>query len=194
MEKNSLIWRVCRHEAGHLIAAKEMGFTTHKMEAAIYSKNGHRALSVIELWTPHMVNIPSTIEYITKRLIVLYAGVIAESLDKDGNYDGNHAENEWHNGGAMDDYSKIRELTQLLRNLRFPDTVDIEKIDGQLKEIGDDLCAKTGELMLCKKELLCDLSDAFVKKFKDYGIKFDLTKDEMLNIKTFREAYPSIGR
>ena len=189
MENEILIQRICRHEVGHLIAAREIGFITHEIKVSIALGSGHRALSVIELWTPHIIDIPSVIKYLNKRLIVLYAGAVAESLDQHGNYDGEYALNEWRNGGAMDDYAKIRELTQLLRNLIYPETTDREKIDGQLKDIGDEVCRKTGELLLGRKELIWELSSMLIKKFREYGKEFDLTELEMMNVQAFKEAY-----
>lgn len=143
MEEEQQIHRICRHEVGHLIIAREMGFTTYDLKVTYHPK-GHHASSEIDLWTPHISDISSVIEYMQKRLMVLYAGAMAESFDRDGNYNGKHAINEWKNGGAMNDWAKIRELIQLLRNLKFPETTDPEQIDNQLNDIEYDICNRTG--------------------------------------------------
>lgn len=61
---------ILRHEAGHLIVAKLLGFETGGI--ALAELQAHAEISL----TPNLADIPGAIDYIKRRMTVLYAGVL----------------------------------------------------------------------------------------------------------------------
>jgi len=85
---------------------------------------------------------------------VLYAGVISESTNKDGNYDSEYVLNQWRNDGGKDDYAKIRELVQTLRNIKYPNTTNIDQIQNELDVIDNQLIQDVGSIILERLDII----------------------------------------
>lgn len=185
------ISRVCRHEAGHYVVARELLFKTNGISAK-FQTEGHSASAVLEPWTHSVNNIREVQKYLERRIPVLYAGAIAEAMDKDGNYDSDYALNEWENGGSVNDFAKIRELTQTLRNIRYPNTKDKDTVQLELDEIDNDLVQKAGEIIDNRLKLIYEIADTLVVKIKEYNIEYYLTELEINQIDTVKEYFGKV--
>src|SRR5579871_4145636 len=108
------IRKICNHEAGHYIVAKEMGFETNGIAATFHTPSGHSGEAGISLWGKTINDLPQLDSYLEKRTKVLYAGAMAEATDINGIFDDIYAKKELENGGSTNDFAKIRELTQIL--------------------------------------------------------------------------------
>lgn len=180
--------RVCRHEAGHYIVARELLFKTNGISAK-FQQNGHSAHAILEPWTHSVTNIEEVQKYLERRIQVLYSGAIAEAMNINGEYNSEFALNEWNNGGSINDYAKIRELIQALRNIRYPDTKDKETAQNELDEIDGNLIQKSGEVITNRLKLIYDIADSLALKIKDYNIEYQLTESEINQIKSITEYY-----
>lgn len=183
------IRKVCNHEAGHYILAREMMFNTHGISASFSFPQGHSGSSGCEPWSPSIQSIQDIENYLERRVKVLYAGVIAEAMDIDGNYNSDYALKEWRNGGGKDDYSKFRELIQVLRNIRHPETIDEAEAQKQLDNIDQELIQKTGEIVYNRIELIHGIGDSLFRKVQNYNTEYQLTEKEIVQIPMIKKLY-----
>ncbi len=63
----------CKHEAGHYVAGRALGFVTKGIAMTIQNKNGHSGGAEVEL-EPLIVSTDALIDYLERRVQVLYAG------------------------------------------------------------------------------------------------------------------------
>ena len=181
---------VCMHEVGHYILSKEMGFDTYGVSVQIERYGGHSGSSSFKSWNPYMDSLAKMKSFLERRIKVLYAGVIAECIDEEGNYDGNRAALEWMIGGGKNDHSNIRELTRLLRDVDFPDTVGEVEVNAQLKQIDDRLISETGNIILERIELIHSLAKILSDRVLDYGIEYSLMENELIRMPPIQKLYP----
>jgi len=181
--------KICYHEAGHYVLAREKQFKTQGISVLFYFPKGHSGESGIEPWNPMIRTIPDIENYIKRRVQVLYAGAIAEAMDIDGNYDSEYALNEWKNGGSKNDYAKFRELIHVLRNISFPETTDEKIAQKQLNEIEDKLIVESGEIVQKRIKLIYKIGDLLFDKIKEYGVEYDLSEQEINKIPIIKNLY-----
>lgn len=183
------IKRVCNHEAGHYIVARELFFTTHGIGVQFSLGQGHSGHAVIEPWTSGISNINELETYLERRIRVLYAGAIAEAMDIEGNYHEDYALKEWKTGGSTNDHAKIRELVQTLRNIKYPQTTDEPTAQTELTKIDEDLIQQTGEIVHNRIELIYGIGDMLFQKVKGYNVKYELLETEINKVIRIRELY-----
>jgi len=105
---------VYRHEAGHLVMARLMGF---KALGLVFPK-GEAGANIDT--TEHLPTIPKVDSWVRRRLMVLYAGVCAELLAK-GTVDVSMpALQKIFDDTGADDARKIGDLLLFLRSLHYP--------------------------------------------------------------------------
>lgn len=174
--------KVCIHEAGHLIVSKLQGFKTNGISIEIYPRIGHSGEATIILPTPEITDNDKLIDYLEKRVQILYAGVIAQFTDIDKNFDNENALKEWKNGGGMVDYAKVRELVHVIRNIKFPNTY-IEKVQqSELDLIDKEIFSKTAELIMDKIEMIHQIGIQLNNKVVNYNKRYYLSELEIQNI------------
>jgi hypothetical protein len=171
--------KVCRHEIGHSFVAKTLLFKTNGVRVRFQPGNGHIGQAEIEPWTPYLTDLNHVKTYLERRVQVLYAGVIAESMDRDGNYNGAYAVNEWERGGAINDHAKIRELVQVLRNIVHPETTDTCGIQSQLTALNTELVEKSATIIHEHIELIYSIGDFLFTRIQNYNEYYTLTDQEI---------------
>jgi hypothetical protein len=173
------IRRICNHEAGYHVAARVMRFQTGGISAAVVRSAGHSANSNILLWKESIPDQDRLIDYLERRIKVLYAGTIAESMDVQGNYDQDHALYQWRLGGSMGDYAKIRELVQLIRTVRHPQPADEQKAQEQLNQIDLRLLTDAVGIIRNKIAVVYGIGDGLYQKIQEYNVQYVLTEMEI---------------
>lgn len=185
---NDRILRICRHEAGHYVLAREMGFNTNGIGVEFQVFRGHKGEAQLEPWFPNIESLAAMEDALERRIKVLYAGVIAESVVEE-QYDSDYALNEWENGGGQMDHAKIRELTHVLRNVKYPKTTDQAIIQTELDSISDALFRQTGDLVGTRFDLISGIAESMRRKIKEYNTFYRLEEEEINNIQSIRELY-----
>ena len=105
---------ILRHEAGHLVVAKLLGFETGFIQFGIYDAGAEITLAA------HFTELPAIVAYIKRRVTVLYAGVLAEALN--GNrVDTEQARQDLTGAAGANDFAKIRELLTVLAGIEGAD-------------------------------------------------------------------------
>ncbi len=183
------IKKICNHEVGHYITSRELLFKTHGITAQFQLPNRHSGEAGIEPWQSSISTLKGLEEYLERRIQVLYAGAIAEAMDINGNYNSDFALKEWRTGGSVNDHAKIRELTHVLRNIKYPETTDEKNAQTELDTIDGSLISKAGYLVHERIELVHGIGDMLFQKVKSYNVKYELTEVEIEKVKQIRELY-----
>ena len=180
------IENICNHEAGHYIIAKELGFITNGISIEIRI-DGYSGEAVLEPRTSGINNFTELENYLRRRIKVLYAGVISESYEMENCSD--YALNQWNSGGGKDDHSKIRELTQVLRNIIYPNTENEPEAQKELDNIDSELFGQTVEIVSERLQLIRGIASMLSVKVKEYNIRYTLTETEINDVVNIKELY-----
>jgi hypothetical protein len=129
---------ILRHEAGHMIVAKVLGFETLELS---YNESQAGANLTVD---PKLPDVNAVSAFIRRRATVLYAGVLAESL-KGAKVDNEEALELIRGPTASDDYSKVRELVRVLAGIergeiKYQDVLD--RVDGEVWNKAAELVEK----------------------------------------------------
>lgn len=173
------IYLVCVHEIGHYVMAKECKFPTKGVKLQFYSPSGHDGSNTINIFNKGLDNIEKIKEFLVKRIKVLYAGVVAESMDIEGNYDPDYANNQWEKEGGRMDHANIRELVRLLRDLKHTETESEEQMNNELKTLDNDIINEVGNLIQSKIKLIHGIASSLHDKVKELNKMYELTEEEL---------------
>jgi hypothetical protein len=102
---------IARHECGHYIVARSLGFHPGKLILTMLHPHGHRGESEQALHQ-NVETKEQILDFLERRAQVLCAGVIAEATSQVGVYDNDAAVRLMREGGGADqDYGKYRETS-----------------------------------------------------------------------------------
>ena len=144
--------QIAHHEMGHYVVARALGFETGGVTLTVTMDLRHRGGASISLVRP-ISSIDTLKDYLEARIMVLMAGAMAQTLPSKSSatkrVDKPKATAILKGElGAEQDYAKIRELQQLLRNLVYPETdASSERISAQLKTMTDRLWDRTQKII-----------------------------------------------
>jgi len=172
-----IIKKITQHEVGHYIIARVYGFKTGELSLELTDYTGaHNGGAVIELGqTLH--NIEDIQNYLEKRIIILFSGVLAENLEHEI-IDEDKANTSLTEGG-VNDYAKIRELIHLLRNIKYPKSVSDEERQKELDEIWKSLWQSAKELILKESKLIVGVASRFASDIEFTNTKYTLTESDL---------------
>ncbi len=175
--------RIAKHEAAHYVAAKKLGFDTGDLSLELtHFGEGHNGGSEIIL-SKDLNDINDVISYLRSRIIILYSGVLGESLNQ-GKVDHKYACKEL-TIGAVNDFAKCRELLQLLNNLCNSNLND-QEAQNNLQLINDELWNLATELVENENHIIEALGQKVASEIKNFDKKFILKNREI-------EALPSVS-
>ncbi|WP_316187966.1 MULTISPECIES: hypothetical protein [unclassified Bradyrhizobium] len=127
---------ILRHEAGHLVIAKLLGFETGEIRFG--QKDAGAGITLV----PDLRDIEAIKQYVARRVVVLYAGVAAEAL-RGVTIDQQQALKDFSSEVGMNDFAKIRELLLLLAGLESEDDDRQKLLDKYVEQYAN----RTGELV-----------------------------------------------
>jgi hypothetical protein len=148
-----------RHECGHVVVGRALGFPSGGI---LLTSESAGADSV------HYLSFPETkdaISYIEKRVTVLYAGSISQSLGDNGKCQPAHCK-KFLNTNAADDMSKMRELSRVLAGMTDPgldQAAYTKKLADNEKRFSTDAL----RIVEANALLIGELVDAFVQALKE---------------------------
>lgn len=165
---------LAQHEMGHYVLSKVMGFGTGQVTLEIKGFDGHRGGSTIHLDQP-TANLDAVISYLERRVIVLFAGALAEALSPvqspEKGIDQAKASEIFLSSilGAGDDHAKVREALMLLRNIHNAVDCDKEDVYRQITDIGNRLWARASELVEQFEDTIVGLACALTQTLRVTG-------------------------
>jgi len=185
-----LLQRIGQHEVGHWIAAKESGFKTNFLSVKLIDTNGsYEGGSEIILALPTETK-KKIVDYLEKRVIILYSGVVAEWLKNDEiNID---EAVKSLTVTAINDSTKVTELCNILRNITHADETDQSKMNETLKLISGELWSKSLDLVIKSKEVIYGLGGRLATEVKSIGKEYRLSKEEIENLPAIKEYLDKI--
>jgi hypothetical protein len=162
-----------RHECGHLIAAKTLGFETGIIRVRTTSAGAELNL------LPALTSVYDAVVFIERRVQVLYAGAVAQSLDANGKVNGPHCI-RYLETTASDDFSKIREILRLLVGFKHPG-VSYEDFAKHLDEETGRLSEMAGALVEKHVAVIKLLAQFVLTKYDQAGRppNFELAKADI---------------
>ena len=166
---------------GHYVIARALGFQTGDVTIKLLGPlDGHHGTATITL-SEAIKSLEDVRLYLERRVIVLYAGALAETLPYSASptkrVDVDRACEILENPGqgAEQDHAKVRELVHALRNISHLDT-DLSNEDvlqGELDELNGKLLNRAVELVEKLAETITGLADNLagqVKAVKEIAI------------------------
>ena len=160
--------QIAHHEMAHYVMARALGFATGGVTLTVTMDLRHQGGASITL-ARSISSIDAMKEYLQARMMVLLAGAMGQTLSSTHSprklVDKPKATIILKGGlGAEQDYAKVRELQQLLRNIAYPDTdpASSERITAELKEITDRVWLRTQEVVEALADTITELALALV--------------------------------
>lgn len=182
------IRRIGQHEVGHYIVARILGFKTGSITLTITDLlGGHRAGSEIVPSCALSGN-QEIINYLERRVTVLYSGAHAESLSN-GQLNNEYALECVRSGGGVRDYDKVRELIQLIRNLKYPSASTEDEIQCGLSSIESALWNRAAAIVEVEHLLIEGLGDRLASEMKYVGQTFMLSEEELDSLPVIRDRF-----
>lgn len=176
----SLVTRVSRHEAGHFVIAKALGFRTGDVSIKLLdSRGGHVGSSGIILAASLSTTVEVS-EYLRSRTKVLYSGVLSEAMI-DGVIRNDDAVKFARSGGAVD-YAKARELVHLIKNIEHGAPANDEEDQVQLSELDIDLWNAAAQLVVQERECIEAVGSRLASKVQSINQEYCLRDDELRSI------------
>jgi hypothetical protein len=166
---------ILKHEAGHMVVAKVLGFQTDRL---VYKQSHAGAELAIDLILP---DIAAVTRFIRTRVPILYAGVLAESLEGD-RVNNDKALKLVRGPEGADDYSKARELIRVLAGIERGE----DEYQSVLDRCDSEAWNKAASLVEKYAKPIDMLSREWREKLGGRS-EFELSANEIRNIPCFKE-------
>ncbi|RUO34094.1 hypothetical protein [Aliidiomarina soli] len=169
--------KIGQHEVAHYIVARILGFEVGGISLKItHIHDGHEAGSIIKLYGG-LSDISDVSTYLENRIIVLYAGVLGESIEN-GEVNNTYALEELHKGGKSD-FDKVRELLQVLNNIKYPNAHNEDDANKNLDFINNCLWNKAAKLVGEEHAIITGLGSRLASEVNLVGDEFKLSHEEI---------------
>ena len=161
--------KYAQHEMGHYVVSKCMGFGTGEVSLTILDIDGHDGGATIYAEEP-FETLEQVRRYIERRVLVLFAGAIAETLPpRQGpvrGVDRDKADKIIRGTTAASDYGKARELIAMLRNILHPQALDRKDVLDQKLIIWERLWERAIDLVEQFEHPIVGVAGALTEQFK----------------------------
>lgn len=155
--------QIAHHEMGHYVVARSLGFATGGVSLTVTMDLRHHGGAAITLARP-LASMAVMKAHLEARMMVLFAGVMAQTLSSAG-VDKSKAIAILKGAlGAEHDYAKIKELQHLLRNISYPETdpASAERIANELKAVTDRVWDRTQAIVEAQADTIIELGRMLV--------------------------------
>ena len=160
--------QIAHHEMAHYVIARALGFGTGGVTLSVTMDLRHQGGASITLARP-ITSMEAMKAYLEARMMVLMTGAMGQTLSSTKStgkrVDKSKAVAILKGArGAEQDYAKVKELQNLLRNLTFCDTdpASAERITAELKVITDRVWSRTRTAVEDLANTISELASALV--------------------------------
>lgn len=189
--RSTTCMRIGQHEVGHYIAARLLGFKPGAISVTITDlHDGHNASAEV-ITACALSDKQSIIDYLNRRVIVLYSGVLAESL-VDGIVVEEIAHESLATKGGIRDQDKAKELLQLLRNIEYPEAVGDEALQEGLTTINKRLWDKATILVQEEHVIIVGICRRLISEIKYTNTPCELRESELDNMTAIKQRLANV--
>ncbi len=181
---------------GHYVVARLMGFTTGSVSIELkdymYGVQGSAAIVPAR----PLRSIDDVVDYLGRRVRVLYAGAIAETIETSNpnkQVDEEAAGKRFSDNDPeiANDHAKAREHLQLLRNLLYPDTDSHAcAIQAELDAINDKLWQSTILLVQQHHKVIAGLASNLSSRVKRVKVEAVISAEELETLEAVKKLVP----
>lgn len=161
-----------RHECGHLVVARSLGFPTGRIK--LTGKDASAQITLL----PSIQSLDDLKRFIERRVQVLFAGAMAQSLrGRKGNSDD---ANEFLRTTANQDYAKARELVRLHTGVERANATE-DRFGAKLEQTDKRIYERAGKAVEKYASAILDLSAAFMDAWRkaDSPAEFEYSADKI---------------
>lgn len=192
MNIQEYVLAIARHEAAHWIVGWRLGASMGAITMRLDHEPGTDSLRSDCHATGDRLESISTVpeieEHLRRRVRALMAGAIAQ-LPMDAPATIPEAMRIWQNEG-QDDYAKIREFCQLLRNIQYGE-VDRNTALHQLNEISASLFQATVMDVQEAKAAIVELAERMTSAVKEFNRSYVFSSEEICSLASIKALIPS---
>jgi hypothetical protein len=184
--------KVLRHELGHWLVARHLGFKTGNIEITVHQNDGPRGSKVYVQEGTSMVfpdpvikNTDELKTYLEQRFQILYAGTYAQVHGQ------NLTEEEIDQVMEVDagsDLRVIRELAPILRGMQFGAEQGAEEFERQFQEITGPIKQKTQMLIAQLFPMIDWIATHLAPHVMKHGARYPFTP---IHITDFEKLFPN---
>jgi hypothetical protein len=190
-EDHKALRHVTRHEAGHYIVGRVLGFRMNGLNVMLRERGGYSGGAKIQLGED-LSGDDDVLDYLERRVMVLYAGALSEALGAGNGVIDNEKALQSSQDGSFGDKVKVVELLNLIRNIRH----DLESTDSayekQLAAIDIEMWNKSATLVTENHELIEDLASRMASEVKAIGVLFELDEETINAMPEIEKRFPSV--
>lgn len=162
-EMRPYLRRIARHEYGHWISARLLGFLSGDVTLRLLSANGdHVATTEIFVDQP-LPGVAAILDYLERRIVTLSCGTIAE-FECPEEINSRNIEQTFQQGGGTVDYARIQDLLALHVNIMMPSrTMTDADVLAARHHLFAKLTARAGKLVASEFALIDLLAEQHVE-------------------------------
>ncbi len=172
---------VCRHEAGHLVIALHLGFEVHRLQVT-FSASSHFGGAELQPWQSGVSDFVALEDYLLRRVKVLLAGVIAEMMTNEGEFEEQSAFTSWNSGTGVVDYKAFMTLMHVLRNIKYPFTTIEQEANEQLKSIHHRLFQSSVQLIKNHIGIIGTIGEELYSRVKQLDEVYEISIEEIRHL------------
>ena len=173
---SKVVNEVCRHEAGHYVIGRCLGFKVDSISVEILDYAGaHNGESAVTL-PEGTSSLDAVVQYAERRVQMLYAGAIAQAMKGSG-IDDAEAVKIIEGPNAATDFAKARELLHIIRNIKYPEDTTDAQCQKHLTAINRGLWLQTMQLGTQEADVINGLGSRLASDVKVIRKKYTLQTD-----------------
>ncbi|ERM12985.1 hypothetical protein [Pantoea ananatis] len=178
MNLKSYALPICQHEAGHYIASNALGFKTGGIKIKIGSSlKWHEASSLVFLNKP-VTNFSGVKKYLTHRIAILCAGVIAQSVEN-GEINISKSHEIWEDSASKNDRDKIDECMALLSNVAYPTDATKKELNKRMQSLLKESWTLASRIVLENIDVLTGISNTIFMKIERCDINYEVNAEDL---------------
>ncbi|MER9000644.1 hypothetical protein NKJ90_08275 [Mesorhizobium sp. M0051] len=188
-QETDRLMHLARHELGHHVMARMVGFEVGDFKIGqgtlqIYGPGGSSSTNMMRpLRTKDEI-----VTYSRDRCKVAFAGVLAGEME-DAVVVEAQSENQLTHGGGRDDYTKVVENIQLLRNILYPDS-GIDQAAKEVHVLINELWIETIQIIIAEGLMIEQLAAELVARTMRTPKKaLILTAEEMAELPLLKRRF-----
>ena len=187
---NKVIQDIARHESGHYVVGRCFGFKMGGIGMKLLNLSGaHHGQAPITLM-PSLHTLDEVQRYAEQRVIILYAGSLAEACYM-GDVNNDAALDIIRNKGGQDDKRKAAELIHVLVGLRYPNHASESDFQMHLDEIDQELWVKATQLVRNEIVTINQLAQVLSNLVQSINVEYFLPSQDIQQLTFIQERFGS---